>query len=148
MHDYKKVTLRFNLDSNNFVRTFVSDAEYDSIKSSITDSKTETAKQTKNNTTVTGKNILVFIEDYKTRIESDFDALTDDEKEVLALKEFKTRNFQDTIRREFRQSHNLVASSSSISPEAKAIYAEAKSADAEKAKAMLEFARKYDLENK
>lgn len=147
MHDYQKVTLRFNLDTNNYVKTFVSDEEYESIKSTLTEYKTETAKQTKNNVEVAGKNIYVIIEDFKNRIETDFDNLTDDEREVLALKEFKTRVFQDTIRREFRQSHNLIASTSTVSPDARAIYATAKLANADKQKAMLDFARKYDLEN-
>lgn len=142
MIEYKKVELDFGLSTNNFVRTFVSDEEYTSIKESL-DSNMKVVDKVKNK--VNGKEIFVHVENIAERIHTDFESFTDEELKVLALKEFKTRSFQDTIRREFRQSHNLTASTATLTVEQRAIITDAKNSSPERQKAMLEFLKSYDV---
>ena len=101
----KRIALTSEVSMSPDVRTSITVDEYEKCKKLISDKITVTKKDTKYELTQT-------FSDVKERVMTGFNKLSVEEKDVLALREYKTRDFQDSVRADLRAQLELSTSTS------------------------------------
>lgn len=106
----KRIEIASGVSVSPEVKTTITVEEYNKCSKLIPDNVTveETSK---------GFVLSQEFDNVKELILDGFNSLTDEQKETLALREYKTRDFQDSVRTELRNTLNLTTSMSTGSRE-------------------------------
>ena len=109
----KQIEIALGVKTSGFITTHLTDEEFAACEDKLTDNITVSESNK------AGKSKMLKIEVDVEEMREKFNALTVEEKDVLALKEYRTRGFGDDVRRDLLASCGL--STSTVDSDMRAI---------------------------